>query len=234
MMRTSVALLAVLLVGTPACSDKHDKEATKTVELPKSGRATASAVASASSAVVVTSTASATASTSAPAAVTSASTPASAAAPPSGWPLDPLCVMDGKMSRCKTSEGGPGVQCGTSPCRNLCPAGMAPNGSGTFCEKLCTSPADCGASGRCTPEGVCDTFPTVECQGTVCELPGGDFGLECNGKCVNPCKRGLTLYGGTHCAKRCKAPSDCPGGECAEEGFCTPVCPAEGCPYPWE
>lgn len=59
------------------------------------------------------------------------------------------------------------------------------------------------------------------------------MGIDCNGKCENPCKPTQTLYGGTHCAKPCTKAEECPGGECSE-GFCFPICPAEGCPYPWE
>ncbi len=231
-MRALVFVLAAATTFALACSDKKDKDTTKTVALPGSGRARASATASASSAVALSATASAATSASEPSA-TVATASAPLGAPPSGWPLDPTCVMDGKTSGCKTSDGGPGVRCGDGPCRNLCPAGMGPEPSGTFCEKLCKAPADC-PGGRCTPAGVCDTAPVMEgCAGKICELPGGDMGIECAGKCTNPCRPGHSLFGGTQCAKRCKSPSDCPGGECGEEGFCSPLCPAEGCPYPW-
>jgi len=137
------------------------------------------------------------------------------------------------MKACRTSGGEPGVQCEGASCINPCPVGMAPGPGLTMCERLCKSDTEC-VGGTCLSEGMCGTVPKLPCEnGTLCTLPSGQAGLECGGKCYNPCKPTHGLYGGTHCAKICKDNAECPGGECADN-YCTPLCPAEGCPYPWE
>jgi len=61
----------------------------------------------------------------------------------------------------------------------------------------------------------------------------GGFRCKPSDPCRNTCKKGLVLFGGTHCAKPCKNAADCPGGSC-DNGVCGPLCPSEGCPYRWE
>lgn len=177
------------------------------------------------------------AATSTPAA-SAASAPTATPAPtltgkPAGWPLPLEC----DIQVCKLDSGRPGVRCGSAgPCQNPCGEGRAPDKSGIYCTRLCAGPADC-PGGSCTPEGACDFSPApLACEAPeFCDLPGGSMGARCKptDPCTNTCKKGLVLYGGTHCAKPCKGPADCPGGTC-EEDICGPLCPSEGCPYLWE
>ncbi len=68
-------------------------------------------------------------------------------------------------------------------------------------------------------------------EGAFCQLANGKNGFCKQGRCTNPCAPGKFLYGGTHCAKACTGPADCPGGECSD-GVCGPLCPP-ACPYKW-
>jgi len=158
--------------------------------------------------------------------------PTSTAGP--GWPLPPRCL---DAEPCKLASGEPGLRCeARERCFNPCPPGMGPERKGSYCAKLCKGSADC-AGGTCTPEGICDRWPPpLACESAeICTLEGGIPGARCkeSDPCQNPCKKGLVLYGGTHCAKPCKTNADCPGGDCGE-GVCGPLCPSEGCPYRWE
>jgi hypothetical protein len=147
------------------------------------------------------------------------------------WPLG-----DCEQIACKLADGTPGLKCNaTQTCFNPCPSGMAVDKGGTYCTKVCKKDSDCGAD-KCSPQGVCDRWPPeLKCQSPEFCDEGGVTGHRCSprDKCVSPCKRGLVLTGGTHCAKPCKADGECPGGWC-EEGVCIPLCPSEGCPYRWE
>jgi hypothetical protein len=168
-----------------------------------------------------------------------------AARPRTGWPL---C---GAVERCVTPRGEPGFRYTEPPlpgahcvhpqgCFNPCPAGMAPDfrhGLGDFCERICTRDDACD-EGRCR-DGLCDSLGDPPCGGPPgvegCSMPDGRAGFRCErcGPCYPWCKAGLDLSGGTHCVKSCSTSVDCPGGKCIE-GACGPVCPSEGCPYPWE
>jgi hypothetical protein len=149
------------------------------------------------------------------------------------WPLD----MDNcSATPCKLPDGTPGLSCKPGQaCFNPCPAGMGPEGERWYCAKLCKSSADCGKD-PCE-NGVCNRWPKHACKDPQdnCTTPDGQQGFRCSAKdkCLPMCKRGLSVYGGTHCAKACKGDKACPGGSC-EEGFCVPLCPSEGCPYRWE
>ncbi|MCC6524340.1 MAG: hypothetical protein IT373_16900 [Polyangiaceae bacterium] len=158
---------------------------------------------------------------------------ASLSGKPAGWPLPSDC----EVQSCRLADGTPGVRCGASgACGNPCGAGRAPEKNGSYCSKRCQADGDC-PGGKCAPEGVCDFWAKpLACDSyEFCDLPGGVMGGRCkpSDPCQSPCKKGLVLTGGTHCAKPCKVPADCPGGECSD-GVCTPLCPAEGCPYLWE
>lgn len=138
---------------------------------------------------------------------------------------------------CRMPSGDPGMRCSASEaCFNPCPAGMGPEKDGTFCAKICKSASDC-AGDRCSPEGTCDRWPApLACDAPeFCAMPGDFGGFRCkpSDPCTSSCKKGLALYGGTHCAKPCKSAADCPGGSC-DSGVCGPLCPSEGCPYRWE
>ena len=162
------------------------------------------------------------------------------APPRAGWPLSRSC----DRRRCTTALGDPGFRCGSGgACFNPCPTGLAPDAQGFFCERRCRADAECD-EGRCTG-GLCDSMGAPPCGGPPgiggCSMPDGRAGFLCAdpGPCYPWCKAGLDLWGGTHCVKSCRSPADCPGGECAEktpegEGICAPICPSEGCPYPWE
>jgi hypothetical protein len=165
-----------------------------------------------------------------------------AGAPKGAWrryPLPAWCVRESQL--CTTDEGAPGLRCGRDQtCFNPCPPGMGPEKRGLFCSPLCRSSAQC-PGGTCTPEGVCDRWPSFDAcpkEYTSCELPQGRMGRTCGGKCVNPCKKGLFLLAATSCVKACSSDADCPGGGCwtgtGTPSFCGPLCPSEGCPYLWE
>jgi hypothetical protein len=112
---------------------------------------------------------------------------------------------------------------------------MGPEKEGMFCAARCRTPADCGGD-RCSPDGLCDRWPRpLGCDSPELCDAGGSAGFRCSAKerCQPACKRGLVLYGGTHCAKPCKGDAECPGGWC-ETDICVPLCPSEGCPYRWE
>jgi hypothetical protein len=138
---------------------------------------------------------------------------------------------------CRMPNGQPGMRCSeTEACFNPCPAGMGPEKEGSFCAKICKTASDCGGD-RCSPEGICDRWPApLPCQDPeFCTVSGDYGGFRCSpsSPCQSPCKKGLVLFGGTHCAKPCEKESQCPGGHC-ENGICAPLCPSEGCPYRWE
>jgi hypothetical protein len=148
------------------------------------------------------------------------------------WPLPPDC----EIRTCQLPDGSPGVRCtAAEPCGNPCPAGMAPERNGMNCARRC-GPGGC-RGGTCNSEGICDRWPKpLRCEAPeMCRTPDRLDGLRCEAAdpCTVPCKPGLILYGGTHCAKPCRAMADCPGGECSA-GVCGPLCPTEGCPYRWE
>ena len=102
--------------------------------------------------------------------------------------------------------------------------------------KRCVDPPDepkgKTATAGGSQNGKAASGPRCTEEGSFCTLPNGDMGNCEQGRCKSPCGPGLFLYGGTHCAKRCQGPADCPGGTC-EEGICTPLCPP-ACPYKWE
>jgi hypothetical protein len=155
--------------------------------------------------------------------------------PRAGWPLPRDC----DATACRTAGGEPGIECkGTSGgCVNPCPAGMGPEDENlSYCSRLCKSDAEC-PGGKCSKGGVCNFWPApAGCDSMeVCTTADGKTGTRCkpSDPCRNPCKKGLELYGGTHCAKPCQTAAQCPGGECLED-FCVPLCPSEGCPYAWE
>lgn len=153
------------------------------------------------------------------------------------YPVPQWCVY--RMTRCTTPKGELGVRCANDPvCFNPCPPGRAPNEAGVVCERTCRSDKDCNG-GTCTREGLCEAERPCEVYGDACVLPNNVTGHMCEGKCVNPCGRGKVLVGGTHCAKQCWADADCPGFGCWKGGglpyVCNaPLCPSNGCPYPWD
>lgn len=151
----------------------------------------------------------------------------------SAWPLDMEACS---ATPCKLPDGTPGLRCTPGQaCFNPCPPGLGPEGERWSCAKLCKTNADCGKD-PCV-KGVCDRWPKHPCKDPKdnCTTAEGEMGFRCgpSDKCLSMCKRGLVVYGGTHCAKPCKADAECPGGSCAE-GVCVPLCPSEGCPYRWE
>jgi hypothetical protein len=170
--------------------------------------------------------------------------------PRRGWPLIPYCAVEA----CTTATGergvsyprgpGPGTDARCKPqgqCFNPCPVGMAPNPQATFCERVCKGDAEC-EGGSCV-KGLCESMerPSTadwQLQGECRTADGRDgFHVRGDNHCYPWCKVGLVLYGGTHCVKPCASSADCPGGQCAREEsppLCGPLCPSEGCPYPWE
>jgi hypothetical protein len=159
---------------------------------------------------------------------------ASPAAPaPRTWPVRDC----DDAAPCRMPNGDPGMRCSAAEaCFNPCPAGMGPEKDGTFCAKICKSSSDC-AGDPCSPEGICNRWPApLACEEPdFCLMPDDFGGFRCKSSdpCRSTCKKGLALFGGTHCAKPCKSAADCPGGSC-DNGVCGPLCPSEGCPYRWE
>jgi hypothetical protein len=149
------------------------------------------------------------------------------------WPLD----MDRcAATPCTLPDGTAGLVCSPGQrCFNPCPAGLGPERDHWSCAKLCKSNTDCGDD-PCR-HGVCDRWPRHTCANPQenCTTADGQQGFRCSSRdpCRAMCKRGLVVYGGTHCAKACERAEDCPGGSCSE-GVCVPLCPSEGCPYRWE
>lgn len=155
------------------------------------------------------------------------------------YPLPELCLT--RRTDCKTPKGEPGLRCGDDPiCFNPCPPGKGMELGSLYCGRRCKTSAEC-SGGTCSENGVCDRWPKLdeECEGSrdVCTQPNGHTGVTCNGKCVNPCKKGLFLQGGTHCVKQCRTDADCGGRGCNTiDGwpyFCGGLCPSS-CPYRYE
>jgi hypothetical protein len=118
---------------------------------------------------------------------------------------------------------------------------MATDAQANFCERVCKADAEC-EGGRCV-DGLCNSLErpsTADWQiRDGCRTADGRDGFHVDGdsRCYPWCKIGLVLYGGTHCVKPCASNADCPGSQCAREEdppLCGPICPSEGCPYPWE
>jgi hypothetical protein len=194
--------------------------------------------------------------TRAPVATTSAAPnvapPATSAPAPAPPTLDPAAKWDGKWplpqhaasDKCTTPSGEAGLTVNGKDCFNPCRAGMAPSQDGWACVAKCAADADCNTSGligTCR-SGVCDRPQTLPCAGNKasapCKTAEGEDGQRCEASddCTRSdfiCPSGRIMYGGTHCAKACSKPADCPQGTC-EEGICGPLCPSEGCPYFWE
>ena len=182
--------------------------------------------------------------------------------PRQGWPISfSTCPAS---EECETAEGEPGYRCSSGQkCFNPCPIGMVPGyaiGDETMCFRLCNDDHDCPGSAWCVDAflpasggerppsvGLCYDQEEPKNRSERSITDGGcttsddrqGYQVEGDPRCYPWCKRGLVLYGGTNCAKPCRTNGDCPGGWCERDqpsnpGVCAPVCPSEGCPYPWE